>query len=355
MNRIWHYLLLAALLSAASFSQAQDHDEQAVETQPATSESAELPAPKPSNLSDDVLTQDGMELLATEDSTPQDERAGFAPQPFRAEYSASYNDDRIGRAWLNTILEEDVFHTEYRMKATRGFASFIGANLREQGRYGWQDHTIIPLYFKHRSKAFLSKKKWHAEYDAVNGRVAGEYEGDEYDLPFESGLLDPQTQLVFGAQLSAQLSTSKAIQPLSLGSVGGEPTIDVEHSLDVVSAEKASHESEMAAEVQESKQILPDQEGDFDSVVKGELRRYHYALFADQSLNTDCGEFSTVRLLRSRAESTATQEMWYAPELDWLMVRMRIVQRDGDVLDMLLSGAELSGELACGTFEEDDD
>jgi len=347
MNRIWHYLLLAALLSAASFSQAQDHDEQAVVTQPATSESAELPAPNPSNLSDDVLIQDGMELLTVEDSAPQEEHAGFAPQPFRAEYAASYNDDRIGRAWLNTILEDDVFHTEYRMKATRGFASFIGANLREQGRYGWQEHTIIPLYFKHRSKAFLSKKKWHANYDAVNGRVSGEYEGDAYDLPFEPGLLDPQTQLVFGAQLSAQLSRSMAIQSSAFGKV--------EHKSDAASDEQAPDERDTAADVQNPESMQPDQEGDFDSVVKGALRRYHYALFANQTLNTECGEFSTVRLLRTRAESTATQEMWYAPELDWLMVRMRIVQRDGDVLDMLLSGAELSGELACGTFEEDDD
>ncbi|MCG8463546.1 MAG: DUF3108 domain-containing protein [Xanthomonadales bacterium] len=320
MNRIWHCLLLTLLLSSANLSQAQSHDVEAANAQPLTPATTEAVTAELAETSAETLSQDGIEshAQATTPDTASSDTAQllFAPQAFRAEYKAIYNDDRIGRAWLTTTLEDDIFHTQYRMKATRGFASFVGANLREQGRYAWSDNTIIPLYFKHRSKAFLSKKKWHANFDALNGRVTGEYEGDEYDLPFEPSLLDPQTQLVYGAQLSAQL----LIMP----------------------------------ETQSAAADTPDHEGDFASVVKGELRNYHYALFRDQPLSTDCGEFSTVRLLRTRAESTATQEMWYAPELDWLMVRMKIVQRDGDVLDMVLSGAELSGTLACGAFEDDD-
>jgi hypothetical protein len=51
------------------------------------------------------------------------------------------------------------------------------------------------------------------------------------------------------------------------------------------------------------------------------------------------GVYTTRRISRApRGEHDYRLELWLAPELGWLPVRMRQTQEDGDVIDLLLRG-----------------
>lgn len=259
----------------------------------------------------DLMSEDAVELMPT-----LPENALPPINPFRAEFRARYNGKAIGYAVIELDQAQDEgeagaagpgqqFAMQYRMQATKGFASFVGANLRERGRFYWADDVIVPAEFHHRSKAFLSKTVWDAMFIAQERRVAGEYEGDDYAHEYVPGTLDPLTQFIFGAQQS------------------------------LLQAERWQHWE----------------------VMKGELREYLFQRDEIAMLETECVSLPAWRVERRRQVSTATQEIWYSPELPWVPVKLRNVQKDGDELVLELLGLERSGRLYCGSIDRsrDDD
>ncbi|GAB4184220.1 MAG: hypothetical protein Tsb002_07010 [Wenzhouxiangellaceae bacterium] len=228
----------------------------------------------------------------------------FIPAPpivseFIAIYDAEYNGDHLGEAVLSLSYDGRTYFMQYRMKAKRGFAALVGSKLHEQGQFKIVDGNFRPQSFSHRSKAFLSKKKWDAQFDWATQQVTGENEGDDYELALQDELIDPLTAFID--------SDLRLIQGQS--------------------------------------------EWTQATLVKGERREYHYRAQPPAPITTACGEFSAKPLQRSRDESPAVQETWHAQAVMPVPVRIRKTQRDGDVLDLQLSHLQLAGQRYCGDAE----
>lgn len=218
-------------------------------------------------------------------------------RPFVAEYEAHYNGKRLGKAMMSLEVSGGVYLMNYRMDATKGFARIVGAKFREEGSFRVTHEGIEPIQFKHVSKAFLSKTKWHAEFDTVSEQVHGEYKGDAYRLSNATELLDPLTLFVDG-HIRLQAGEREWWQP---------------------------------------------------TVMKGESRDYLFVRGAAEAIVTSgCGDIVAEKLTRTRQESSALQDTWYAPEMVLAPIRVRNVQRDGDVLDLKLSRLSLAQDEVCG-------
>ncbi len=64
-----------------------------------------------------------------------------------------------------------------------------------------------------------------------------------------------------------------------------------------------------------------------------------FTLEAEEKLNLPKGDVTTIKLTRKpRREFDQKIEIWYAPSLDYLPVRNRITQHNGDFIDQQLSG-----------------
>ena len=69
-----------------------------------------------------------------------------------------------------------------------------------------------------------------------------------------------------------------------------------------------------------------------------------FTLEAEEKLNLPKGEMASIKLTRKpRSEYDQKVEIWYAPSLDYLPVRNRITQQNGDFIDQQLSG--IGGKL----------
>ncbi len=69
-----------------------------------------------------------------------------------------------------------------------------------------------------------------------------------------------------------------------------------------------------------------------------------FTLEAEEKLNLPKGDVTTIKLTRKpRREFDQKIEIWYAPSLDYLPVRNRITQHNGDFIDQQLSG--IGGKL----------
>jgi len=64
-----------------------------------------------------------------------------------------------------------------------------------------------------------------------------------------------------------------------------------------------------------------------------------FTLEAEEKLNLPIGEMAAIKLTRKpRREFDQKVEIWYAPSLGYLLVRNRITQQNGDLIDQQLSG-----------------
>ncbi|MBP7566298.1 MAG: DUF3108 domain-containing protein [Burkholderiaceae bacterium] len=69
---------------------------------------------------------------------------------------------------------------------------------------------------------------------------------------------------------------------------------------------------------------------------------WEWRVDAPETLRLPAGEFDTLKLVRAPRPGTYEQrvEAWFAPSLDWLPVRLRVTDANGDVADQRLRASE---------------
>jgi hypothetical protein len=79
----------------------------------------------------------------------------------------------------------------------------------------------------------------------------------------------------------------------------------------------------------------------FQTVSQREAEVWHFLVDKDETLQLPYGELSALKLTRKpRREFDQTIELWFAPTLGYLPVRLRITNANGDVVDQVLKKAE---------------
>lgn len=168
--------------------------------------------------------------------------------------------------------------------------SFI-ADIDESLILKWEKGKVIPLRYRYRLSGFLIKdRKQSIDFDWKKGIATGKYRGEPFSLKLEEGTLDP---LGFQLQLRHDISAGK--QDMTYRIIDG---------------------------------------GDYDSD--------RFAVLDNESLDTSAGSTSTVKAKKVRdADSKRKTLMWFAPDKNFLLVRLLQVEPDGSKYELRLKQADL--------------
>ncbi|MFL1406415.1 DUF3108 domain-containing protein [Marinobacter sp. M1N3S26] len=169
--------------------------------------------------------------------------------------------------------------------------SFI-ADITESVTFNWKNGHIQPLKYRYALKGLMIRNRSRAlNFNHTANTVSGSYEGESFNMPLMEGALDP---LGFQLQLQQDLKAGKK---------------DVTYAV--------------------------ADDGDFDED--------RFAVIGEETQDTPFGEQRTVKVEKVRdADSKRSTLMWFAPELDYLLVRLVQVEPDGSRYEVNLKDADLA-------------
>ena len=166
--------------------------------------------------------------------------------------------------------------------------SFI-VSIDESLIFRWEDGHVIPMRYRYRLSGFLiSDRKKSIDFDWSEGIATGEYKGKPFKLALEEGLLDP---LGYQLQLLQDIKSGKR---------------------------------EMTYRVLDGNSIDTDR----------------FAVIDGENMSTGSEQRTTLKAEKVREDSKRQTFMWFSPEQDLLLVRLKQVEPDGSTYELKLKEAE---------------
>lgn len=230
-----------------------------------------------------VLLGTGTTALAAEnEATPHPDLA-----PMSATYGASMDKGLDIDGSATRTLEQQADGTWlYRFDVD----SFI-ADITESVTFRWENGRVSPLEYRYALKGLLVPNRSRAmNFSWPAGSISGSFDGDSFTMDMADNALDP---LGFQLQMRQDLKAGKR---------------------------------EMSYTVAD--------EGDFD--------HDRFAVIGEETLSTPVGEVATLKVEKVRDKDSKRETlMWFAPELDYLLVRLVQVEPDGSRYEVNLEDADL--------------
>ncbi|MBW7469421.1 DUF3108 domain-containing protein [Marinobacter sp. F4218] len=217
------------------------------------------------------------------------EEPGSTLVPYQATYTASMNKGvSLNGTAKRTLSDQGNGVWLYRTDVD----SFI-ADIDESLVLKWENNHVVPLRYRYRLSGFLIKDREQSiDFDWDAGVATGEYRGKPFELELTEGVLDP---LGFQLQLSQDIKSGK--RDLTYQVIDG---------------------------------------GDYD--------HDRFAVLDKEPLKTSRGSISTLKAEKVRDKSSKRETlMWFAPDEDFLLVRLRQVEPDGSSYELRLNRADLGG------------
>ncbi|MEX0605179.1 DUF3108 domain-containing protein [Marinobacter sp.] len=169
--------------------------------------------------------------------------------------------------------------------------SFI-ADIEESLSFRWENNQVIPLHYRYKLSGFMIRNRERSiEFNQEAQTVSGHFEGDKFRMDLKKNALDP-----LGYQLQLMLDLKAGRRELTYS--------------------------------------VTD-EGDYDE--------HRFAVLGEESLKTALGELNTIKAEKVRdSDSKRETLMWFAPELDYLLVRLVQVESDGTRYEIEIKEADIS-------------
>ena len=166
--------------------------------------------------------------------------------------------------------------------------SFI-ADIDESLVFRWEDGQVVPLRYRYSLSGFLIKDRKQAiDFDWENGRATGHYRGDKFSLPLEKGAMDP---MGYQLQLRQDIKDGK---------------------------------TEMTYRV----------------IDKGDYDTDRFAVIAEETINASGDSIQTIKAEKVRASGSKRKTlMWFAPDQNFLLVRLLQVEPDGSEYELSIDEA----------------
>lgn len=237
----------------------------------------------------------GMTLSATiaaqgsdEPAAQRDNRSGLSLTPLRTAYSASLDKGvAISGSAVRTLEKRGDGTWLYQFNVD----SFL-ADIEESLVLRWQDGRVIPLTYRYKLSGFMiSDRRRAIDFNWDTNTATGHFRSDHFTLELKPGALDP-----LGYQL-------QLLQDLKAG------------------------KTEMAYSV----------------IDDGRYDEDRFEVIGEETRDTKLGRMPTIKLEKVRSPDSRRQTtMWFAPELDHLLVRLVQVEPDGTRYEIRLDSAELA-------------
>jgi Protein of unknown function (DUF3108) len=87
----------------------------------------------------------------------------------------------------------------------------------------------------------------------------------------------------------------------------------------------------------------------FDLVDRNEIRRYEYTLQGEETIRVPAGTFRTVKYMRRRPGSSRATLIWFAPDREYLPVKMTQLKRGESVIEMFATVLEPLNSTSAAT------
>lgn len=237
-------------------------------------------------------TDDNAEI---EDSTGSESVTAADPTPAKPAHllplEVSYNASMEKGVAINgdarRRLEERKDGTwEYRTDVD----SFI-ADIDESLIFRWEGERVIPLRYRYHLSGFLIKdRKQKINFDWDKGLATGHYRGEKFSLKLEDGALDP---MGFQLQLRRDIKAGKR---------------------------------DMTYRV----------------IDKGDYDTDRFAVIDEEKITTNGEKIATLKAEKVRDKDSKRKTfMWFAPERDYLLVRLLQVEPDGSEYELSIDEANI--------------
>lgn len=228
----------------------------------------------------------GLGMLAGPGSLYAETNTGLAP--FEASYTAAMEKGlSLNGTAKRTLTSQGNDIWLYRTDVD----SFI-VSIDESLIFRWEDGRVIPMRYRYRLSGFLvSDRKESIDFDWSEGIATGEYKGKDFEIELEEGLLDP---------LGYQLQLHQDIQ---------------------------AGKREMTYRVLDGNSIDTDR----------------FAVINGENMNTGSEDKTTLKAEKVRENSERQTLMWFSPEQNYLLVRVKQVEPDGSTYELKLKDAKFGG------------
>jgi hypothetical protein len=209
------------------------------------------------------------------------------PEPFVVHYNASY-----GGFTAESVrsLKRDATTNRYVMVAETSL-TLVGLNLtsiHERSEFLWNDNIAQPLLYSF-DQTGLGARSRGVTFDQDQRELTWTSDGKSGTLPFSEPVFDELTSFM-----------------------------------------------EIRRQLQEGRQDL-----EFEVADKAEILTYHYQVVGEETLDTPLGEHRTIHLKRIRdAGSERTTEFWLAPDLDYVLLKLRHMEPDGRLVQLNVRSLE---------------
>lgn len=207
--------------------------------------------------------------------------------PISATYSASMDKGiSINGSATRTLEQQDDGSWLYRFDVD----SFI-ADIEESLVFRWEDGQVRPEKYRYSLKGMMVSNRSRAlNFNWGAKSVSGSYEGDNFTMDMADNPLDP---LGFQLQMRQDLKAGKEEMTYAVADDG-----DFEHD--------------------------------------------KFAVVGTETRDTKVGKLETVKVEKVREEGSKRETlMWFAPELDYLLVRLVQVEPDGSRYEVNLDEADV--------------
>lgn len=209
------------------------------------------------------------------------------PQPFAASYDAHYGNFS---ASATRSLQHDAGTDTWTLRAEARL-TLLGATLSsitERSEFRWQDEQPLPLQYEFRQRGAGARQR-SVQFDHASGQANFQVNERQGSVPLQGPVFD---------ELNSYLGLRERL-------AAGETDI----SLTVLDRDKL------------------------------EIQRYR--VLSEETLTTPLGAQQTVHVERLRESSTRRTELWLAPALDYMLVKLVQTEPNGNVISLDLKSLML--------------
>lgn len=217
----------------------------------------------------------------------------FELQPFSTSYTADFKN-----APFSGTAERSLVRLRNGSWELRFEASMLVARLSERSRFGVEQGALVPTSYQYTRSGMGSTRKVEQDFDWGTRQILGLHKGKAYRVPLHRGLLDRSTYQLALQQDVARGKTSMTYQVLD----------------------------------------------------ETEVETYDFRVLGEENVRTRAGLVRALKVERVRdpGQSRRQTTLWFAPEWNYLLVRLHQRENDGKEYQIMLKGGEVNGEVVKG-------
>ena len=218
-----------------------------------------------------------------------------APSPFKAIYKADYKGMPVSAVGIRELkLIED---NKYILSSS---AKSFFATVAEHSIFRVEEQKIQPIEYQYKRSGIGKNRKVILNFDWQSQTV--EDKADAWEMDVSDGVLD---KLLYQFKMRQDLQDAVELN---------QPWPELSY------------------------QIADD----------ARLKTYIFKITGEEDIDTPIGKIKTVKTLRIRKNSDRTTTFWLAPDYEFMLIRLKQVEKNGKGFELLLKEAQFNGKQVKG-------